>query len=191
VRTLILAAIAAIVVAVYTPSGCRHMQERMLLSLVRESERSIDVLAADPPSFHFAPTPVRVVAIIDYDEARLPDSHVSFIPPDGSDYYAFAASVCDSWSPSCMEATAPAVVDSLTYGTSPPGLQRIEPQGGSPAPLRSNHLYGLALLGDKLFALKVFYRDDAGVLHLMDGSEFAQAIVQNRRDVVATFLAGG
>jgi len=191
VRTLILAAIAAIVVAVYTPSGCRHMQERMLLSLVRESERSVDVLGADPPSFHFPPTPVRVVAIIDYDEARLPDSHVSFVPPDGSDHYAFAASVCDSWSPSCMEAVAPAVVDSLTYGISPPGLQRIEPQGGSPAPLRSNHLYGLALLGDKLFALKLFYRDDAGALHLMDGSEFAQAIVQNRRDVVATFLAGG
>ncbi|HEY2387195.1 MAG TPA: hypothetical protein VGK30_09555 [Candidatus Binatia bacterium] len=190
-RTLVLAAIAAIVFAVLTPSGCQRMQQRMLLSLVRESERDVDVLAADPPSFRFPPTPVRVVAIIDYDDARRPDSHVSFVPPDGSAQYAFAASVCDSWAPACMESATPAVVDTVTYGTEPPGLRRLEPVGGSPAPLRPNHLYGLALLGDKLFALKVFYRDDAGALHLMDGSRFAQAIVQNRRDLVASFLAGG
>ncbi len=190
-RTLVLAAIAAIAVVVLMPSACQRVQEHMLLSLVQESERAVDVLDADPPSFRFPPTPVRVVAIIDYDEARRPDGHVSFVPPDGSDHYAFAASVCDSWAARCMDSAPPAIVDTLTYGTAPPGLHRIEPVAGSPAPLRANHLYGLALLGDKLFVLKVFYRDDAGAVHLMDGARFARAIVQNRRDVVTTFLAGG
>ena len=189
-RTLLLAAIAAIVFAVFTPSGCRRMQERVLLSLVQESERTVDVLGADPPSFHFPPTRVRVVAIIDYDDARRADAHLSFMPPDGSDQYAFAASVCDSWSPGCMETAEPEVIDTLTYGRPPPGFRQIEPVGGPAAALRSNHLYGLALLGDKLFALKVFYRDDAGTLHLMEGSRFARAIVQDRREVVAAFLAG-
>jgi hypothetical protein len=190
VRTLILAAIAAILLAVFTPSGCRRMQEHVLLSLVQESERTVDVIGADPPSFHFPPTPVRVVAIIDYDNARRADGHVSFVPPDGSDQYAFAASVCDSWSPSCIESAPPAVIDTLTFGVPPPGLRQIEPVGGTAAALRPNRLYGLALLGDKLFALKVFYRDDAGVVHLMEGSRFARAIVRNQRDVVTTFLAG-
>ena len=189
-RTLILAAIAALLFAVFTPSGCRRMQERVLLSLVQESERTVDVIGADPPSFHFPPTPVRLVAIIDYDDARRADGHVSFMPPDGSNQYAFAASVCDSWSPGCMESAPPVVIDTLSFGVPPPGLRQIEPTGGTAAALRSNHLYGLALLGDKLFALKVFYRDDAGTLHLMEGTRFARAIVRNQRDVIVAFLAG-
>ncbi len=190
-RTLILAAIAAIALAVLTPSGCRRMQERVLLSLVQESERTVDVAGADPPSFRFPPTPVRVVAIIDYDEARSADGHLSFMPPDGSERYAFAASVCDSWSPRCMDAAPPVVVDALTHGVVPPGLYQIEPAAGAPAALRANRLYGLSLIGERLFALKVFYRDDAGTVHVMEGSRFARAIVQDQRDVVTTFLAGG
>jgi hypothetical protein len=54
--------------------------------------------------------------------------------------------------------------------------------------LQSNRLYGLALFGDKLFALKAFYRDDAGAFHLMDGARFGEAVVQGRRDAIAAFL---
>ena len=188
-RTLFLLTMAAIVLAIAAPFGCRRLQERVLLSLLRESERSVEVVAADPPSFRFAPTPVRVIAVIDYDDARRPGGHVSFVPPDGSERYAWAASVCGSWSPSCVEATPPATVDGVTYGTLPAGMRQIEPPVGAPRPLLPNHLYGLALFGDKLFALTAFYRDDAGTLHLMPGSRFAEAVLRGRRDEIDAFLA--
>lgn len=177
-----------VVLAFVAPSGCRRMQERMLLSLLRDSARPVEIVAADPPSFRFPPTAVRVVALIDYDDARRPEGHVSFVPPDGSERYAWAASVCDSWSPSCMEATPPATIDAVTYAVPPPGLRQIEPPSGAPRPLAANHLWGLALLGDKLFALTVFYRDDGGRLHLMEGARFAEAVVGNHRDAIAAFM---
>ena len=188
-RTLFLLTMAAIVVAIVAPPGCRRLQERVLLSLLRESERSLEVVAADPPSFRFAPTPVRAIALIDYDDARRPNGHVSFVPPDGSERYAWAASVCDSWSSTCMEAMPPATVDGVTYGALPAGLRQIEPARGAPRPLLPNHLYGLALFGDKLFALTTFYRDDAGALHLMPGSRFADAVLRGRRNEIDAFLA--
>ena len=188
-RTLLLAAIAAVALALVTPPGCRRMQERVLLSLVRESERPVEVLAAEPPSFRFPPTAVRVVAIIDYDDARRAEGHVSFMPPDGSDRYAWAVSVCDSWSPRCMEAVQPTTLESVTYGTTPAALRQIEPPAGTTAQaLAANHLYGLALLGEKLFVLKAFYRDDGGTLHVMEGTRFAEAVVHDRRDEIAAFL---
>lgn len=189
-RALLLAVVATIVLALVTEPGCRRMRERVLLSLVRESARPIEVVAADPPSFHFPPTAVRVVAFIDYDEARRADGHVSFVPPDGSDRYAWAAAVCDSWSPRCLEGRPAATVDAVTYGTVPSGFYELEPQGGRPAPLQPNHLYGLALLGEKLFALTPFYRDDAGTLHVMDGSRFAEAVVDGRRSEIDAFVVG-
>jgi len=189
VRALLLAVAAFIVLAVAAPAGCRRMQERVLLSLVRESERSVEVVTADPPSFRFPPTAVRLVALIDYDIARHSDGHVSFMPPDGSDLYAWAASVCDSWSPTCMDARPPETLDALTYGTLPAGMRQIEPPTGMPRALRPNHLYGLALIGDKLFALKALYRDDAGTMHLMEGTRFAEAVIAGRREEIAAFLA--
>lgn len=189
VRTFLLLALTAIVLAIVAPVGCRRLQERVLLSLLRESERSVEVMAADPPSFRFAPTPLRAIALIDYDDARRPDGHVSFVPPDGSDDYAWAASVCDSWSSSCMESMPPATVDAVTYGTLPAGLRQIEPPSGTPRALLPNHLYGLALFGDRLFALTTFYRDDAGTLHLMPGSRFAEAVLRGRRDEIDAFIA--
>jgi hypothetical protein len=188
VRPLLLAAVAALALAIVTPSGCRRIRERVLLSLVRESERPVEVVAADPPRFRFPPTRVRVVALIDYDDARRPDGHVSFLPPDGSDRYAWAASVCDTWAPACLDATAPATLDGVTYGTLPPGLHQLEPRGGRPTALRPNRLYGLALLGDKLFALTTFYRDDTGAVHVMAGSRFAEAVVRGRRDEIRAFV---
>jgi hypothetical protein len=189
VRTLLVVTMIVIVLAVIAPSGCRRMQERMLLALLHESARPVEVTASDPPSFHFPPTAVRVIALIDYDDARRADGHVSFMPPDGSDRYAWAASVCDSWSPQCMEETPATTLDTVTYGTLPTGLRQIEPPTGPVRTLAPNHLYGLALLGDKLFALTTFYRDDNGTLHLMEGARFAEAVVHNRRDEIAAFLA--
>lgn len=189
-RTLLVAIAVAVVLAIVAPAGCRRMQERMLLSLVRESARPVAVVSAEPPSFRFPPTAVRVVALIDYDEARRADGHVSFVPPDGSERYLWAASVCDSWSPACMEATPPATLDAVTYGALPATLHQIEPPTGAARALAANHLYGLALLGDKLFALTTFYRDDAGALHLMDGARFADAVVRGRREEIAAFVAG-
>ncbi len=189
-RTLLFVTMTVIVFAIVAPSGCRRMQERVLLSLLHESARPLEVTASDPPSFRFPPTAVRVVALIDYDDARRADGHVSFMPPDGSDRYAWAASVCDSWSAQCMEATPPATLDAVTYGTLPAGLRQIEPRAGAARVLEPNHLYGLALLGDKLFALTTFYRDAGGALHLMEGARFAEAVVHGRRDEVAAFLEG-
>ena len=190
-RTLLLLTIAVIVLAFVAPSGCRRMQEHMLLSLLRESARPVEVAAADPPSFRFPPTAVRLVALIDYDDARRPEGHVSFVPADGSGRYAWAASVCDSWSPACLDATPTTTIDAVTYAVPPPGLRQIEPVGGAPQALAPNHLWGLALLGDKLFALTVFYRDDRGALHLMEGARFAEAVVGNHRDAIAAFMNEG
>jgi hypothetical protein len=190
VRTFLIVALTVVVLAIVAPSGCRRMQEHMLLSLLHESTRPVEVVGAEPPSFRFPPTAVRVVALIDYDDARRTAGHVSFVPADGSERYRWAASVCDSWSPQCMEATAPATLDAVTYGAVPAGLHQIEPPAGIPRGLEPNHLYGLALLGDKLFALTTFYRDDAGRLHLMDGARFAEAVVRGRRDEIAAFVAG-
>ncbi len=188
-RALLLTFIAAVAVALLLPQGCRRMQERVLLTLVRESERPVEVTASDPPAFKFPPTRVRIVAVIDYEDARRERGHVSFLPPDGSERYAWAAAVCDTWSPTCLEHQPLAIVDAVTYGVTPAGFAALEPRGGAPAPLQPNHLYGLALLGDKLFALKTFYRDDAGTLHLMEGSRFADAVVNGRRDEIDAFVS--
>jgi hypothetical protein len=187
-RTLFLVTLAVIVLAITVPQGCQRLREHMLLSLLEESARPTEAVAVDPPSFRFPPTGVRVVAVIDYDDARRADGHVSFVPPDGSDLYVWAASVCDSWSPRCMEVAPPATLDAVTVGTLPPGLHQIEPPTGRPRDLVSNHLYGLALFGDKLFALTTFYRDDAGAMHTMEGARFAAAVVRGRRDEIAVFL---
>jgi hypothetical protein len=88
-----------------------------------------------------------------------------------------------------MEAMPPATVDGVTYGALPAGLRQIETPRGAPRPLLTNHLYGLALFGDKLFALTTFYRDDAGALHLMPGSRFADAVLRGRRNEIDAFLA--
>ena len=76
----------------------------------------------------------------------------------------------------------------VTHGALPAGLHQLEPRGGPPRALEPRHLYGLALFGDKLFALKPFYRDDAGV-HVMEGWRFAEAVVHGRRSEIRTFLA--
>ena len=189
-RTVLILAIAAVALAIVAPPGCRRLQEHMLLSLVHDSARPVEVVGTEPPSFRFPPTAVRVVALIDYDDARRTAGHVSFVPPDGSERYRWAASVCDSWSTQCLESTPPATLDAVTYGAVPTGLHQIEPQAGIARGLEANHLYGLALLGDKLFALTTFYRDDGGTLHLMDGARFAEAVVRGRRDEIAAFLEG-
>lgn len=189
-RTLLIVAIVAVALAIVAPQGCHRLQEHMLLSLLHDSARRVEVVGVEPPSFRFPPTAVRVVALIDYDDARRTAGHVSFVPPDGSERYQWAASVCDSWSSQCLESTPPATIDALTYGTVPTGLHQIEPPAGIVRGLEANHLYGLALLGEKLFALTTFYRDDAGTLHLMDGARFAEAVLGGRRDLIAAFLAG-
>ncbi len=189
-RTFLIVAIAAVALAIVAPVGCHRLQEHMLLSLLQESARPVEVVGAEPPSFRFPPTRVRVVALIDYDDARRAAGHVSFVPPDGSERYFWAASVCDSWSSQCLESAPPATLDAITYGAVPAGLHQIEPPVGIARDLEANHLYGLALLGEKLFALTTFYRDDTGTLHLMDGARFAEAVVRGRRDEIAAFLTG-
>ena len=75
----------------------------------------------------------------------------------------------------------------MTYGQVPEGLEQIEPVGGRPAPLQEGHLYGLALIGEKLFALTVFYRDADGV-HVMEGGPFAESVIRGKRRAVHSFL---
>jgi hypothetical protein len=178
-----------IVLAVLLPPGCRRMQEHLLLSLLHDSERPLEILGSDPPTFRFPATAVRAVALIDYDDAIHKDGHVSFVPADGSDRYAWATSVCSSWSSACMEAQPATTVSEITYGAAPTGLLQIEPPNGPARALAANRLYGLALFGDKLFALKAFYRDDAGAFHTMEGWRFAEAVLRSRRDELRTFLA--
>ncbi len=186
-RILFYVTMAVLVIALLGPPGCRRVREHVLLSLVRESERPLDIVDDEPLVFRFPPTDVRAVAVIDYQDAATGDAHLSFVPPDGSSAYAWAAGVCPEWSP-CLESRPAQTLSELTYGKVPDGLQQIEPPSGSVAPLQPNRLYGLALLGTKLFSLKVFYRDDRG-LHLMEGTRFAEAVVHNRRDELRDFLA--
>jgi hypothetical protein len=187
-RALLYAAIAVVVLAVLAPSGCRRMQEHVLLSLLHESERPLEVVGGDRPTFRFPPTPVRAVALIDYDAASRQDGYVSFVPADGSEQYAWAASVCGSWSSACMEVTPAATLSEITYGDTPTGLHQIEPAAGEARTLTPNRLYGLALFGDKLFALKTFYRDERGSVHLMEGWRFAEAVLRGRRGEISAFL---
>src|SRR5882724_701654 len=89
-RAFFYATMALIVLAVLLPPGCRRMQEHLLLSLLHDSERPLEIVASDPPTFRFPATAVRAVALIDYDDAIHPGGHVSFVPADGSDRYAWA-----------------------------------------------------------------------------------------------------
>jgi hypothetical protein len=187
VRALVYAAIAVIVLALVVPPGCRRVRERVLLSLLRESERSVEVVAGAQPTFRFPPTAVRVVALIDYQDAARGAGHVSFVPPDGSDLYAWAVGVCPTWSTPCLESRSATTVSEITYGDVPAGLERIEPRAGRAQTLEPRRLYGLALFGDKLFALKIFYLDERGA-HLMDGWRFAEAILRDRREDIRAFL---
>ena len=188
-RAVIYAVIAVIAIAVVAPSGCCRVRERVLLSLLRESERPLQVIGSERLTFRFPSTPVRVIALIDYHEATRHEGHVSFVPPDGSHLYAWAAGVCGSWSTRCLETRGPATISEFTYGEVPAGLEQIEPATGSARTLEAGRLYGLALFGDKLFALKAFYRDEHGV-HLMEGWRFAEAVLRDRRDEIGAFLGG-
>ena len=186
-RVLFYVTMAVLVVALLGPPGCRRIREHVLLSLVRDSERPIDIVDDEPLVFRFPPTDVRAVAVIDYQDAATGDAHLSFVPPDGSSDYAWAAGVCPEWSAQCLESMPARTLSELTYGRVPEGLHQIEPTVGTVAPLQAHRLYGLALLGTRLFSLKVFYRDEHGV-HLMEGTRFAEAIVHNRRGELREFL---
>ncbi len=189
VRALVYAAITVVLLVLVVPSGCQRVRERVLLSLLRESERPVDVAGDAPLVFRFPPTDVRAVALIDYQDALSRDAHVSFVPPDGSPLYAWAVGVCPTWSSACLDATPPRTISELTYGDAPEGFQRIEPASGPVPALAPHRLYGLALFGTRLFALKAFYRDERGV-HLMDGARFAEAVIWGRRDELRDFVAG-
>jgi hypothetical protein len=186
-RVLFYLVMAVLVVAVVGPATCRRTREHVLLTLVRESERPVEVGAEDPLTFRFPPTAVRAVAVIDYHDAVSADGHVSFIPPDGSARWMFAAGVCGTWAPQCLDAIPPRTVDHLTWGEVPAGLHRIEPADGAARTLENGRLYALALFGHQLFALKTFYRDERGI-HLLDGARFATAVVENRRGELRDFL---
>ena len=186
-RALVYATIAVIVLAIVVPPGCRRMRERVLLSLLRESERPVEIAGGERLTFRFPPTKVRVVALIDYQDAARGDGHVSFVPPDGSQLYAWAAGVCSTWSTACLESRPATTIAEITYGDVPAGLEQIEPPAGRAQVLEPRRLYGLALFGDKLFALKTFYLDERGA-HLMEGWRFAEAIVRDHREEISAFL---
>jgi hypothetical protein len=188
VRAFFYVTMAVVATAVLLPPSCRRMREHVLLSLVRESERPVEVASTDPLRLRFPPTAVRVIAIIDYQDAA-DGGHLSFVPPDGSGRYAWAIGVCATWASACLDARPPVTLSALTYGEMPSGLEQIEPSGGrAPRELEPRRLYGLALFGEKLFALTAMYRDERGV-HLMPGSRFAEAIVAGRREEIRAFLA--
>lgn len=190
-RALFYLTMATIVIAILGPPGCRRVREHVLLSLVRESERAIEITDGDPPVFRFPPTDVRAVALIDYHDALAADGHLSFVPPDGSPLYLWAAGVCPVWTSSCLDAVPARTLSEITYGELPPGLHQIEPPNADAsagaAPLQPHRLYGLALFGTHLFALKAFVRDEHGV-HVMDGARFAEAVVRGRRDELRAFV---
>jgi hypothetical protein len=186
-RALFYLTMAIIVIAILGPSGCRRVREHVLLSLVRDSERTVEITDGDRPVFRFPPTEVRAVALIDYHDALAANGHLSFVPPDGSPLYLWAAGVCPVWSSSCLDAVPARTLSEITYGDLPPGLHQIEPANAAAAPLQPHRLYGLALFGTRLFALKAFVRDEHGV-HLMDGSRFAEAVVAGRRDELRAFV---
>lgn len=186
-RVLLALVLTVVSLALIVPRGCQGVRARVLLTLLRESERPVEIVPTDPIGFRFPATAVRAVALIDLHAAATADGHVSFLPPPGSDRYAWAAGVCPTWSAQCLDARPPATVAEITYGQVPAGLAQIEPARGAPPALRPHHLYGLALFGDKLFALKVFYRDNAGI-HTMDGWRFATAITTGERAPIHAFL---
>ena len=186
-RFLVASVLAVVLLALVAPRGCQGTRERVLLTLVRESERPVTVAGADQPTFRFPPTAVRAVAIIDYEDATTAAAHVSFLPDAGSDRYAWALGLCDTWVPACLEGRPTVTLEALTYGEVPAGLRQIEPGAGAARPLVAGRLYGLALFGEKLFALKAFYHDGRAI-HVMEGARFAEAVVSGRRDEIAAFV---
>lgn len=185
-RVLLTLTVVLIALVIILPRGCQRVRAHVLLSLLRESERAVEVTGLEPLGFRFPPTPLRAVALIDLHAATSPEEHVSFLPPPGSDRYAWAVGLCDTWSSGCLDGRAPVTLTEVTYAAVPAGLVQIEPRG-APAELLPYHLYGLALFGDKLFALKVFYRDQSGV-RLMDGWRFAEAVTAGDRTPIRAFL---
>lgn len=186
--SLTLAFALVVGMAALLPRGCQRARERVMLTLIRDSERPIDIADADPLVFRFRPTPVRVLALIDLHSAASTTERVSFLPPPGSDRYAWAAAVCPNWSSRCLDATPARSVTDVTYGQVPEGLLQIEPADGPPPALREGRLYGLALIGEKLFVLTVFYRDGDGI-HVMEGARFAESVIRGERRAVHRFLA--
>lgn len=186
-RILFYLTAAFVLVVILGPPSCRRVRQHVVLSLIQDSERPIEIVSTTPPVFRFPPTDVRAAAIVNYDDAR-GDAHVSFVPPDGSPLYAWAAGVCPIWTAACLDSLPPRTLTELRYGEVPTGMHQIEPTGGPPAPLERNRLYGLALFGTRLFALKAFYLDDSGAAHLMDGTRFAESVVHGRRDALRAFV---
>jgi hypothetical protein len=188
-RVLFYLTAAVILIAILGPPGCRRVREHVLLSLVRDSERPVEITDDEPLVFRFPPTEIRAVALIDYQDALASDGHLSFVPPDGSPLYLWAAGVCPMWSSACLDAVPARTLSEITYGELPPGLHQIEPTGGGPtvAPFQPGRLYGLALFGTRLFVLKAFVRDAHGI-RMMDGSQFAEAVVHGHRDELRAFV---
>ncbi len=182
-----LAFVAVLALVALLPRGCQRARERVMLALIHDSERPVDIADGDPVAFRFRPTPVRVLALIDLHSAASTTERVSFLPPPGSDRYAWAVAVCPTWSSRCLDATPTLSLAEVTYGEVPEGLQQIEPVGGPPASLQEGHLYGLALIGEKLFALTVFYRDGDGI-HVMEGRRFAESVIRGERRAVHRFV---
>jgi hypothetical protein len=189
VRILLTLAVVVIAAVTILPGGCQRVRAHLLLSLLRESERPVEIVAGEPLGFRFPPTPLHAVALIDLHAATNPEEHVSFLPPPGSDRYAWAVGLCDTWQSGCLEGRTPVTLSEVTYAIIPEGLVQIEPRG-APAALASHHLYGLALFGDKLFALKVFYRDEHGI-RTMDGWRFAEAVTGGDRAPIRDFFTPG
>ena len=183
--TLVFATAVALIAL--APRACQRTREHVLLTLIRDSERPVDVVGVDPLVFRFPATPVRVLALIDLHSAASSTERVSFLPPPGSDRYAWAAGVCPTWASRCLDAQPARTLTEVTYGETPTGLAQIEPGRGTAPPLRPGRLYGLAMLGEKLFSLKVFYRDDRGV-HFMEGWRFAESVTRGERRAIHTFL---
>jgi hypothetical protein len=187
VRVLLSLTLAVVVTLAVLPRGCQRVREHLLLTLLHESERAVELASLEPLAFRFPSTAVRAAALIDLHSAASPSEHVSFLPPAGSDRYAWAVGVCPTWSAACLDSHPAATLSTLTYGQLPAGLVQIEPARGPPAALVDGRLYGLALFGEKLFALKVFYRDAGGV-HFMDGWRFAESVTRGERTAVHRFL---
>lgn len=185
--SLTIAFVAIIGMVALLPHGCRRAREHVLLTLIRDSERPVDLADLDPLAFRFPPTAVRVLALIDFHSAASTTERVSFLPPPGSDRYAWAVAVCPTWSTRCLDSRPALTLTEVTYGQVPAGLTQIEPAHGVAPALRTGRLYGLALFGEKLFALKIFYRDERGV-HFMEGGRFAESVTRGERRAVRTFL---
>jgi hypothetical protein len=190
VRALFYVTMAVLVLAILGPPGCRRVREHVLLSLVQESERPIEIVDGERLVFRFPPTDVRALALIDYQDALADDGHLSFVPPDESPLYLWAAGVCEVWMSACLDSVPPRTLSEITYGELPAGLYQLEPApDASLATVQAHHLYGIALFGTRLFALKAFVRDEHGI-RTMDGTRFAEAVVRGRHDELRAFVDG-